>query len=427
MHHIRNIFVSKFSTSHSQNGITALITMLVVLSISALVVGSFSLNTANNISGQKNTLKSFYSYYASESALEDTVLRIKKGLTLPQPTPQPIGDSNVTVNISSIGASSKTITAVSAYGDIYRSTQTTTVLVDGKVGFNYGAQVGAGGLVMQNNTEVKGNVFSNGPVIGSSGAVIKGTTLVAGSNSISAITINNDATAYSFLDCTILQKRTSVSGGTVTNCPAGSSATQPSSLDPLPFPIDNALIDAWKTRASQSGIVNGNISLSGTQTYGPKQINGNLTISNNATITLNGTVYVTGTITISNNATVKLPTSYGTQSDVLFSDGVIVISSNAEIKGSGNANSFLMAMSLSDSMDQFNPAINLGNNGDGAIIYAPNGLIVINNNSEVKEVTAYKLLLVNNAEVEYTSGLANTQFNMASSTGWGVSGWQEIP
>ena len=425
---LKNLSALKLcARAKSQNGIASLITIIVILSISALVIGSFSLNTANNISSQKNTLKSFGSYYASESALEDTILRIRKGLALPQPTPQPIGDSSVTVNISSIGSSTKTVTAVSAYGDIYRSTQATTVLVDGKVGFNHGAQVGEGGLTMQNNSKVEGNVFSNGPVTGSSGAVIKGTTLVAGNNSISEVTINGDATAYSFSDCTVLQKRTSVDGGTVTNCPAGSSATQPSPLSPAPFPIDESLINTWKNQANQGGVVNGNVSLSGTQSYGPKQINGNLTIDNNATITLNGTVYVTGTITISNNATVKLASSYGTKSDVLFSDGIIIITNNTQLKGSGNANSFLMAMSLSDSMDQFNPAINLGNNGDGAIIYAPNGMIVVNNNAGVKEAVAYKLLLVNNTEIKYDSGLANTQFNMGSSAGWGVSEWQEVP
>jgi hypothetical protein len=421
------IFLKSNTNSKSQKGIASLITILVILSISALVIGSFSLSTANNISSQKNTLKSFDSYYASESALEDTVLRIKKGLTLPQPTPQPIGDSVVTVNISPVGASTKTITTISAYGDIYRSTQATTVLVDGKVGFNYGAQVGAGGLVMQNNSEVTGNVFSNGPVTGSSGTVIKGTALVAGNNSISGVTVNGDATAYSFSNCTIIQKRTSVEGGTVTNCPAGSSATQPSPLSPAPFPIDESLINTWKNQANQGGVVNGNVSLSETQAYGPKQINGNLTIGNNATITLNGTVYVTGTITISNNATVKLASSYGTKSDVLFSDGVIIINNNTQLKGSGNASSFLMVMSLSNSLDQSNPAINLGNNGEGTIIYAPNGMIVVNNNAGVKEVTAYKLLLVNNTEIKYASGLANTQFNTGSSTGWGISGWQEVP
>lgn len=426
---LKKISTSKLcADTNSQYGITSLITIIVILSISALVVGSFSLNTANNISSQKNTLKSFGSYYASESALEDAVLRIKKGLSLPQPTPQPIGGSNVTVNISSVGASTKTISAVSAYGDIYRSTQATTVLISGRTGFSYGAQVGEGGLTMQNNTKVDGNVFSNGPIVGSSESVIiKGTALVAGNNSISEVTINGDATAYSFSDCTIVQKRTNVTGGTVNNCPAGSSATQSNPLDPMPFPIDSALIDAWKARAGQGGTVNGNVTLSGTKSYGPKKIIGDLTIDDNATVTLNGTVYVTGTITISNNSTIKLAASYGTQSDVLFSDGIMIINNNTLIRGSGNSSSFLMVMSLSNSLDQLHPAIDLGNNGNGTIIYAPNGLIVVSNNSEVKEVTAYKLSLINNAEIEYTSGLANVQFNMGSSAGWGVSGWQEIP
>ncbi|KKR09811.1 MAG: hypothetical protein UT37_C0010G0016 [Parcubacteria group bacterium GW2011_GWA2_39_18] len=414
---------------NSQDGITSLITIIVILSISALVVGSFSLNAANNISSQKNTLKSFGSYYASESGLEDAVLRIRKGLALPQPTPQPIGDSSVTVNISSLGSSTKMVTAVSAYGDIYRSTQTTTILTDGKAGFNYGAQVGEGGLTMRNGSAISpGNVFSNGSINGSPNKpLIAGDVLVAGNNLIQSMIISGNATAYSFGDCTIIQKRTNVTGGTVDDCPAGSTSSIATPLDPIPLPVDDGLLNAWKSSAQAGGIINGNVTLSGIQSYGPKKIIGNLTIDNGSTITLNGTVWITGNVTISNNATIKLNTSYGTKSDVLMADGRFITDPGIILQGSGNPSSFLMILSLSDSQDEDGPAIDVKNNLTGAIVYAANGLVVINNGVIVKEVTAYKLLMKENATLNYSSGLASTQFNMGSSAGWSISGWQEIP
>ena len=415
--------------ANSQGGITSLITIIVILSISALVVGSFSLSAANNISSQKNTLKSFGSYYASESGLEDAVLRIRKGLALPQPTPQPIGDSSVTVNISSIGSSTITATAVSAYGDIYRSTQTTTILTDGKTGFNYGAQVGEGGLIMRNGSMISpGNVFSNGPIAGSPNKpLIAGDVLVAGNNSIQSIIVSGNATAHSFDNCTIVQKRTNVTGGTVNDCPAGSTSTITSPLDPMPLPVDDGLLSAWKNRAQLGGTINGDVILSDIQSYGPKKINGNLTIGNSSIITLNGTVWVTGNVTILNNATIKLNASYGTKSDVLMADGRFITSPGIVLQGSGNPSSFLMILSLSNSQDEDNPAIEIKNNLIGAIIYAANGLVVINNGVMVKEITAYKLLMKENALLSYSTGLANVQFNMGSSAGWSISGWQEIP
>jgi len=47
------------------------------------------------------------------------------------------------------------------------------------ISFNYGVEVGNGGLEMQNNSQIIGNVYANGPVLGSNGASITGDTFVA--------------------------------------------------------------------------------------------------------------------------------------------------------------------------------------------------------------------------------------------------------
>ena len=110
-----------------------------------------------------------------------------------------------------------------------------------------------------------------------------------------------------------------------------------------------------------------------------------------------------------------------------MADGRFITDPGIILQGSGNPSSFLMILSLSDSQDEDGPAIDVKNNLTGAIVYAANGLVVINNGVIVKEVTAYKLLMKENATLNYSSGLASTQFNMGSSAGWSISGWQEIP
>ena len=71
-------------------------------------------------------------------------------------------------------------------------------------------------------------------------------------------------------------------------------------------------------------------------------------------------------------------------------------------------------------------AIEVSNNADGAIFYAHNGTAHIKNNANLKEVTAYKLSLENNATVTYESGLASTSFSSGPGGGYEIENWNEI-
>lgn len=410
-----------------ESGIASLISVIIILTVSVVVLGSFALSVSNTLKNEQRTPQSFSAYYASEGALEDTMVRIRKGLPLPSSGPETIGPASVSVSISSVGVSTKTISATAQVGSVYKTNQVTTTLMDGKVGFNYGAQVGDGGLTMNNNSSVWGNIYSNGPISGSSGAYIFGTALAASTSTISSVIVTGNATAYSFSNCTVMGKLTVISGGSVSNCPSKTTANQDTPLSKMPFPMDNTWITAWENQATQGGTVNGNVSLSGITSYGPKKINGNLTIGNNAIVTITGTIYVTGTVTISNNAWVQLAWSYGSKSDVIISEGRVILSNNILLMGSGNPSSFLMVTSLSASQDPAYPAINLNNNALNSILYAPNGVITIANNADVMEVTAYKLALGSNAGITYFSGLQSTQFNMGGTVNWNITGWQEVP
>ena len=85
-----------------------------------------------------------------------------------------------------------------------------------------------------------------------------------------------------------------------------------------------------------------------------------------------------------------------------------------------------MLIGTSSDTLEANPAMEVKNNVDGAILFTPNGLMVIDNNVDLVEATTYQLLLKNGATITYDIGLVNSRFTSGPSGGWVVSSWKEI-
>jgi len=217
-------------------------------------------------------------------------------------------------------------------------------------------------------------------------------------------------------------------------CQAGSGnnkACNTSRPDPVPqgFPLSDATISAWK-EDTIGNVINGNQNILVSTSMGPAKIVGDLTINGNITLTLNGTLYVTGNINLSNGARIILSSSYGANSGVILADGRVSISNNATFSGSGQAGSYMLLVTTSDcpistTCGGLN-ALQVGNNAGTVILNAQRGTAHISNNAGAKEVTAYKIVLDNNAVVTYESGLANVNFTTGPSGGFDISSWQEI-
>ncbi len=227
--------------------------------------------------------------------------------------------------------------------------------------------------------------------------------LDAHANTIEDSTIDGDAYYQTLTDSTV--------GGT----------SHPGSADPGPadLAISDAEIDAWKASAQAGGTISGDVSYDGTNSsLGPKEITGNLTVTNGATLTLDGTIYVHGNITLNNNAIIKLAPGYGSNSGVIAADGRVIISNGVSFENSGTEGSYVIVVTTNNSVDDVNPAMSLGNNSSNSIFYAPDGLVSVANNATIKEVTAFKLKLDNNASVQYESGLANVNFSSGPGASW---------
>ena len=199
----------------------------------------------------------------------------------------------------------------------------------------------------------------------------------------------------------------------------------PNSPDPAmsDFPLSESMITDWKTEAEAGGIITGDytVDAGAIRTLGLKKIVGNLTVSNGGDLTISGTLYVTGNINIFNNAKVRLGSNFGQYSGAVVAGGLIMVSNGGTFFG-GPGGGFILMLAT-----KTGEAIDIYNNSDAAIFYAPDGEINVSNNAQLKELTGYKINLSNGAQITYDSGLAAMQFSSGVSGSWKITDWEEVP
>ncbi len=401
--------------------IAVLATFLVLISLSAVLFNLTELVIAQHLASN-NIIRSTQAYFMAESGVEDAILRIRNNMQLPSTYILSLGDNlETSVVVTDPISSSRTITSAGEDSDMFRAVTTVHNLSGDEVNFFFGAQVGNGGLTMDNNSEVQGNVFSNSSIIGT--GRITGEAIVAlNGNKIENMIIDGDAYVHTCVNTDVGGTLHDVSGGRV-GCTASSTEELTEEIQPESLPISASQITQWKDDAEAGGTYFGDYNLTeATATIGPLKINGNLSLDNDVVLTLTGTVWVTGNITLSNNAIIELDRpEYGFNSGVLLADGVIDLSNNVIVRGSGEDGSYIMLLTTNSA----NPALIVSNNAEAGIFYASNGFIEISNNVELREATAYGLHLNNNAVIQYDVGIANMLFSSGPGSGWGVENWQE--
>jgi len=415
-----------------EKGAALLLSIVLILSVSLIISLGLSSLTFHSLISARNKIKSIQSYYAAEAGIEDSLLRIKNEMQFSSSNTLIIGDSSINIEISErlIGGSREITCQGDTDNRIRKLTVTYSKTTD-EISFYYGAQSGQGGIIMDNNSQIQGNIFSNGSILpgGGGGGEITDTAIVAlNENIIEATDVGGDAYAYSCKDSNITGTLYYVTGGTITNCSYGSLVELTNEIEARELPILQEQITYWKDETAIGGTFSGDYILDGGETVslGPIKIIGNMLIDNNSVLILTGMIYVTGNITIQNGATVQLDNSFDSLSGLIIGDGKISIKNNGIIQGSGEEGSFLMLLSTNNSLDIDSPAINVGNNAQGAIFYASDGLIRLRNNIDIREATGYKLALDNNAIISYETGLENINFSSGPGGSWQVEDWQEI-
>ncbi|XOB41272.1 MAG: hypothetical protein ACKKMW_00775 [Candidatus Nealsonbacteria bacterium] len=423
------MFKILFDKNNKEKGFALFYGAILILAVVLVVVIGISVTVYNQQKIFQNIVKSTQAYYGAEAGLEDALLRLENDMSLSVPYSIDVGNTSVVVDITDEFENSKIITAEANILDRIRKMEARYGISVQEVSFHYGAQIGNGGMEMGNGSLVRGNIYSNGTVFGA--GTIEDTIIVAGNgNKIQGLSIDRDAKAYSCENCDIEGDLTYVTGGILDDCEVdGLIIEQSEEILAKDLPLSEAQIDDWKQEAEAGGTIIGDykITKKTTESLGPKKITGKFTVDNDSTLNMTGTIWVVGDLKVDNGAKIKLDSdSYGSLSGLLLVDGKIKIKPGTYLTGTGQQGSYLLLLSTNNSLSTRYPAIDVDNNSDTAIFYTTQGLIVLRNNIQTKEVTGYKIYLDNNAQILYESGLRNASFSSGPGASWQINSWKEI-
>lgn len=385
-------------------GQAALTTVILLLFVS-LAIGSGVTAIALKESRVSNiNTRAKESYFLAESGVEDMLYRVKKNMNYDAAEILTLGVATATTTVTDTGSNEKTILA---QGDRGRAIRNLEVRVQTGAGasFSYAVQVGEGGLFMENESRISGSVYSNGSITGQNSPVITG-------NATSAGTIGNPPSVH---------------------------GTRTEQADPLTMPITDSQIEDWKNAAAAGGIISSPCPYkpSNGTVIGPKKIACDMKIDGEKIITLTGPLWIAGSFEIKNEGELRLANWYGAGSEVVVADNPanrttsskISMQNNARVQGSGTSGSYILLVSQNNSaeLDGNEIAIEPKNESDAPIYYAPHGKILIQNKTSLKEATAYKIHMKNEAVLTYESGIAELTFASSSpSGGWEILDWREI-
>jgi len=378
---------------NDQRGVIALSITIIILFIGITIVFSSVFVFLNRIEIARNVRLSEQAYFAAESVVEDALLRFidpNKNEISSYPYSLAVGGASASIDKTTVG----TISTFAVVGNASNRTRSLGVGVSGGVPgttFSYAAQIGQGGLVMNSNSEVEGDVYSNGNITGFSNSVINGNATAVG---------------------TISSPRPSVSGTKI----------EGADIIALP-PFDE---QGWKDAANiNNDPYIGNLSLdSGTTVLGPKKIEGNLTLNSNADLIVQGVIHVTGNFSMNSGSDLFLDDDFGSTGTVIIVEGTISFNSNADVFATdASPKGYIMFVSMSNNTDA---AIQLNSNADlEAALYAVNGGLSINSNGEVVSLVVQKLILNSNAEIDYDLGLINYSYSTGGAGSYDIISWKE--
>ncbi len=421
--------------------------ILVVLLFSAvattLVLGALS-PLIREVQVVRNLEISKKSYFAAEAGSEDAYYRIKNNLPAAFPMTLSLDGATATVTTAVTGINEQEILSQANASNFIRTVLKGITVTDG-FAFNFGVQVGIGGLYLKNNSVVVGNVYANGPVQGDDKDknFIFG-DVVSASSTGSVSNIHATSSAYAHTITTAIIDRDAyyenISLTTVGGVQYPNSPDQPTASMPIP----DSLIDQWEADALAGGAISTPCPyhISSSTTLGPKKINCDVTVSgNNTVLTLSGTIWINGNLAVDDKPTFKVSDVLGNKSVPVITHatadpvnrGIISVSNSPTFygsvsNGSPNPDSYIMFISRNTSAELGGSvkAVTVGNNATGnLLLYAPHGEVELLNNVTLRQVTAHTLTLKNNTRVYYSAGLSQPLFVSGPGGKWKIKSWKE--
>lgn len=387
-------------------------------------------------------IQSKESFFLAESATEDVLYRLQNRKIVDATEYLSLNGAFATTTIGNI-TNGKEVIVTASKRESTRKVKTTVALGTG-VAFNYGVQSGQGGFRLYNSSSITGNVFSVGPVIGD-GNMIYGDVISAGpTGQVYGIHATGSVYAHTLGktgETTIVDKdafyQTKVS--TVVS---GVSYPGSPDQDPIDLPISDTLITQWESDAAAGGTISscdgqGNYTITSSVSIGPVKITCNLIVkSSSAIVTINGPVWVTGNITFQTGPTIRMAASLGGLNAPIIADNpsnrltssIISVGQSTVFQGSGSPGSFVFLISQNNSAENggTTDAISMSQGSAAMVTYASHGQISLSQSVSLSEVTAYKIVLSQSANVTYDRGLPSTVFQSGPSGGYELLSWEEV-
>lgn len=194
-------------------------------------------------------------------------------------------------------------------------------------------------------------------------------------------------------------------------------SSHPGTADPPPkvFPISDANVTDWKNQVDKPETTTVGDITDCVSTLGPRKIVGNVNFNSGCRVVIKSPVWITGNLTLNSNNILTLDSSYGSTSGVIVVDGKITMNSNNHLNGTGTGSSLLMALTTYDSRTNDESAVLVNSNGNTGVYYASKGIIEPGTGNSFKELTAWKIRLINSSTIDYETGLSSTLFTSGPS------------
>jgi len=437
----------------NQKGAIAIITLMVIGVFALAVMTTMSVLATSELKMSSSEQASEKTFYAAEAGINEAFYRL---ITNPVSDNFSIDIDGINVQVSFINNGFERIIQSHATDpsgkvrilEIFATTNTFASDLDFAV-------LSGPYLEMENNTEVYGEVYSNGNIYGSTGGVPKGkiygNVKAAGTLAEKIVVLPYDlyysnGDFFKHLDGNLhaheIQK-SDISGNaysqiidqyTLDNLDGVWDNTKPDPL-PKPFPITDSHIADWTTEitdnvndAISSGtgqLLTSNQTIASNTTWGTTKVEGDLTISNgfqliitdylwltgilkleeNSSLVLYKNILVNSDIMVDQNTDIHLDASVGENDGLVIANGTITVLNGSNIYSLGDSKSSLMMLTTNNSLDSDYPAILAANQSTGVIYYAKDGKVVVDQTGDLKGTLAHTIHLKNNAIVRYEPDL----------------------
>lgn len=407
-----------------------LVTVVFVLFAALGIIGGVAGPVLSDTLLARDFERSTHAYFSTESLIEDAVYRVKENMSLSSTEQLVVNGVTTTVAIADISSTEKHITARATSSRAVRAIES-RVAKSVDLSFSFGAQAGEGGIDIENTGSIIGDAYSNGPIVTKNSALIDGTSTVSAGPEgiIDNAEVSGNAYAHTIKD-------TLVSGDAYYVVDENSSVSgtrHPDSPDKpkVPLMITDELIEQWKTQAEDGGVYDGACPYQiedETVTIGPLKIPCNLDILGEASVSLAGPIWVEGNFNVVDNTTVSIS---GDQTIPVVVDdpsqprsgGIAEIQNNSSFVAPEGTAIMVISQNTDGEEGGNTGAVVVRNGVSGDLIpYALHGIVNLRNNVGLAEVSGYKIVLSNSAQVVYSGGLPTLRMPTLE---WNIKDWKE--